>query len=89
MSEFHDIRVPINMVNLNEIQDQNIFPSLVQAKSSSDNQSDSNKYSEKSSVEFNFGSKKKKQNKFKLKEEDFPGLSLTIKDSLNESENIG
>ena len=43
MSEFHDIRVPINMVNLNEIQDQNIFPSLVQAKSSSDNQSDSNK----------------------------------------------
>ena len=43
MSEFYDIRVPTNMVNLNEIQDQNIFPSLVQAKSSSDNQSNINK----------------------------------------------
>ncbi len=28
-SEFHDIKVPSNMVDLSEIQDTNIFPSLV------------------------------------------------------------
>jgi len=35
---FHDIKVPTNMVDLSEIQDTNVFPSLV--SSVSENQSE-------------------------------------------------
>lgn len=34
---FHDIKVPTNMVDLNEIQDTTIFPSLVRVVSGESN----------------------------------------------------
>lgn len=85
-SMFHDIKVPTNMVDLSEIQDANVFPSLVKVVSdSSESQSISDNTSQVSGYTFE-SSKTKNRNKkkeFKLKEEDFPGLELAIKMSID------
>lgn len=85
-SMFHDIKVPTNMVDLSEIQDANVFPSLVKVVSdSSESHSISDSASQVSGYTFE-SSKTKNRNKkkeFKLKEEDFPGLELAIKMSID------
>lgn len=83
---FHDIKVPTNMVDLSEIQDTNVFPSLVKVVSDgSESLSASDSTSQVSAYTFE-SSKTKNRNKkkeFKLKEEDFPGLELAIKMSMD------
>lgn len=68
---FHDIKVPTNMVDLSQIQDTNVFPSLVRVVSdNSESVSVSDSTSQVSGYTFESTKSKNKgkKNQFKLKE---------------------